>query len=289
MNLVFSFDEGYAPTFKVLMHSIFMSNPNEKMTVYLLHDQMPEHVLENLQEQMTSYGYLLTTIDCRNFLEQSEDFHINRYYTVEMYLWLYAPYLLPAEVDRALYLDPDIINLNAIESLYTQDFDDNLFIAMDYKIKNQLIQPLNNLRLGTRAAENYYNTGVVLMNIEKLREERQADEITQAVIENKAILILPDQDIFNQLYHGEIKRASWEIYNMDPRMYQIFHLVLPEEYDLQWVEDEVVFIHFAGKHKPWQEREKYKYDLGDYYFEQEKMLSIMESERESERLNEQAF
>ena len=26
----------------------------------------------------------------------------------------------------------------------------------------------------------------------------------------------------------------------------------------KWVEEKNVFIHYCGKHKPWQEREKYK-------------------------------
>ena len=88
MNLVFSFDEGYSKTFQVLMHSIFMNNPHTKMNVYLLHESMPKTVLEELDEQIKGYGYSFEALDCREFLEQSEDFRINRYYTVEMYLWL---------------------------------------------------------------------------------------------------------------------------------------------------------------------------------------------------------
>src|SRR5699024_4142247 len=242
MNLVFSFDEGYVNTFRVLMHSIYMNHLKTQFNIYLLHDKIPEDVLEEIQEDMDTYQYKFVPINCREYLKESDNFRINRYYTIEMYLWLYAPFLLPKEVDRALYLDPDIINLNSMKDFYVQDFDNHLFVAMDYKVKNRIIQPINNLRLGTRAAENYFNTGVVLMNIEKLRKERNSKEITEAVIENKAVLILPDQDVFNHLYHGEVKEASWEIYNVDPRLYQIFQLVSPETYNQGWLEEEVVFI-----------------------------------------------
>lgn len=285
MNLVFSFDEGYANTFRVLMHSIFSNHLATHFNIYLLHDEMPEDVLREIKEDMDAYQYTFVPINCREYLEQSESFRINRYYTIEMYLWLFAPFLLPKEVDRALYLDPDIINLNSIEDFYVQDFNQHLFVAMDYKIKNRIIQPINNLRLGTRAAENYFNAGVVLMNIEKLRTERNPKEITEAVIENKAVLILPDQDVFNHLYYGKIKEDTWEIYNVDPRLYQLFQLVIPEKYNREWVEEEVVFIHYAGKHKPWIEQEKYKYDLGDYYFKYENRLTNNYKERESEQFD----
>lgn len=272
MNLVFSFDAGYISPFKVLLHSISLSNPGEIFDLYLLHDEMKQVDLDELQQVVENYGFRFHPINCRPMIEESEEVTINRYYTIEMYLWLFAPYFLPKEVERALYLDPDIINLNPLKRFYDLDFEENLFVAMDYEVKTNMIQPFNNLRLRTYQAEHYFNTGVVLMNMDKLRRERKPEEITDAVIKNKAILILPDQDVFNHLYFGQVKAADWEFYNLDPRLYQVFQLVKPEVYNQKWVEDEVVFIHYCGKRKPWIEREKYKMDLGHYYFENEKQL-----------------
>lgn len=279
MNLVFSFDEAYTGPFKVLLHSIHKNNPNEKVAIYFLYFELEDRGLQDLEDTIQSYGYSFHPINCKSYLEQSNEFHINRYYTVEMYLWLFAPYFLPEDVDRALYLDPDIINLNPISSLYESSFDDNLFIAMDYEEKNKLIQPINNLRLRTRRAKRYYNTGVVMMNTAKIRNKRSAEEIVEAVIKNKAILILPDQDIFNHLYHGEIKDGSWELYNLDPRLYQVGKVVMPESFNEKWLKDNVVFIHYLGKHKPWMEREKYRLDLGKYYFEYENQVKNLSLEK----------
>lgn len=289
MNLVFSFDENYVNTFRVLMQSIYMNHLAMDFNIYLLHDEMPREVLEDIQNDLDTYQYTFVPLNCREYLEQSENFRINRYYTIEMYLWLFAPYILPEEVERALYLDPDIINLNSIEEFYVQDFENHLFVAMDYKIKNRIIQPINNLRLGTRSAENYFNTGVVLMNIKKIREERNSNEIMEAVIENKRMLILPDQDIFNHLYHDEVKADAWELYNVDHRLYQMFHLINPDKYNQNWLEEEVVFVHYAGKHKPWVEQDNYRYDLGVYYFEYEELLNNNYRERESEQFDGKAF
>lgn len=279
MNLIFSFDENYISTFKVLLHSIYLNNPEEKFHIYFLHYDLPKEAVTNLSESVRTYGFHFDAINCLEFLEKSDEITINRYYTIEMYLWLFAPYVLPEEVDRALYLDPDIINLNKMSGFYGMDFEDHLFIAMDYEIKNKPIQPFNNLRLGTLSAEHYFNAGVVLMNIEKLRRERDIKEISEAVSKYRPVLILPDQDILNLLYTGEIKDASWELYNLDPRLYQLLNLVKPEGYNRDWLEDDVVFIHYSGKRKPWEEREKYKMDLGHYYFAYEEKLNqtIIES------------
>lgn len=66
MNLVFSFDEGYANAFKVLLHSIFMSNPGRHMNIYLLHDDMPTDVLADLQESMDYYQYSFSRLTVEN-------------------------------------------------------------------------------------------------------------------------------------------------------------------------------------------------------------------------------
>lgn len=289
MNLIFTFDEGYFHPFKVLLQSIYENNPEEEMHFYFLHYDMKKASLNELHHEITGYGYLFHPINVKHFFEDDSAIQINRYYTIEMYLWLFAPFVLPEDVDRALYLDPDIINVNALRRFYKLSFDDNLFVAMDYKIKNKPIQPLNNLRLNTKDADHYFNTGVVLMNIAKLREERTSDEIVEAIVKNKAILILPDQDVFNYLYTGEIKASDWEYYNLDPRLYQIFKVLLPDTYNRQWVEEHVVFIHYSGKNKPWLDREKYKRDLGYYYYFYEDTLKKKNSRRGREVINDTTF
>lgn len=289
MNLVFSFDEDYIDPFKVLLHSIFINNSNEKINIYFLHYGMRKNHLEDLQIEADGYGFNFIPINCEHFLKDETDITINRYYTIEMYLWMFAPYVLPEEVDRALYLDPDIINLNKLRRFYDMDFEDNLFVAMDYEIKNKVIQPINNLRLGMKDAEHYFNTGVVLMNTAKIRNERDPEEIIEAVVKNKAILILPDQDIFNYLYVNEIKRGDWEHFNLDPRLYQFFKVIMPETYNKKWVDDEVVFIHYCGKHKPWLEQGKYKNDLGYYYFFYEDLRRKTNNYKGREVVNGKAF
>lgn len=49
MNLVFSFDANYSLTFKVLLHSIYKSNPEEQFNIYFLHYAMASEALEDLK------------------------------------------------------------------------------------------------------------------------------------------------------------------------------------------------------------------------------------------------
>lgn len=271
INLLFSLDENYVYPLKVLIQSLAENHPDDSFRMYLLHAGISDSSLKDLRLFIESKGnHELIDIYSKNFFKSSDKIAITRYYAIEMYLWMFAPYLLPDEVDRVLYLDPDVICTQDISSFYNQSFDGYSFIATNYKYKTKWIQPFNNLRLRNFESEDYFNSGVVLMNLKKLRQVGDADRIVEAIRENKSVLILPDQDIFNLVYVNDIKEEDWRIFNMNPKVYEKLRVIFPNKYNKTMIDNDVVFIHYSGKHKPWNEREKYKYALGRYYFDYER-------------------
>jgi len=228
-----------------------------------MHQDIPQSKLKSVHQFITENGHTFCPIDCKDLF--TEEMFVNRYYSIEMYYRLLAPFVLPAELDRILYLDPDIVNLRSFSTFYEQDFEGNLFVATTHDYATKWIQPINNIRLGTLASEVYFNTGVILMDLSLIRKTRNQEEIFTAIKANKNRLVLPDQDIFNHLYWKDIKEADWQIYNLDARFYTQLNRVFPWKFSIEWVEQKVVFIHYCGKHKPWIEREDYRHKLGEYY------------------------
>lgn len=281
MNVLFSLNEVYVSPLKVLLHSIFYHHPKHTFDIYVMHASMGDSVLEDLRQFIEKNGHNFFPLHCKDFFPSADEVVITRYYTLEMYLWMFAPYILPDDVDRVLYLDPDIINANDFSALYTKNFQGHLFVATNYKYKTKWVQPFNNLRLRNFDSENFFNSGVVLMNVKELRKVGNPNAIIEAIRANKPFLILPDQDIFNVLYDEFILEEDWRVYNMNPKVYDTLNMLFPYKYNKEWVEDKVVFIHYCGKHKPWKEREKYKYTLGTYYFKAEEQISpIIEKKNE---------
>lgn len=284
MNLLFTLNENYLEPLFTSLRSIFRSNDKEKMTIYLMHQNIPHNRIIEVNDFVTGNGHTFFPIDCKKLF--SEEAVVNRYYSIEMYYRLLAPFVLPLEIDRVLYLDPDIINLRSFSSFYKQDFDGKLFVATTHDYATKWIQPINNIRLGTLSSEDYFNTGVILMNLTLIRSTRNREEIITAIKINKNRLVLPDQDIFNHLYWNEVKEADWRIYNLDARFYSQLKRVFPRKFSIEWVEEKVVFIHYCGKHKPWIERESYRHELGGYYhyfediLKQENELNLMIEENE---------
>lgn len=69
--------------------------------------------------------------------------------------------------------------------------------------------------------------------------------------EHADILLLPDQDVLNGLYGGQILGVDDSLWNYDARRFDRYLLLSQGERDMDWVMDHTAILHFCGKRKPW--------------------------------------
>ena len=248
INLLVTFDKNYIPPFQVMLKSLVINNPDEQIHIWLLHSAIPRDDLERLEEYCCSQKVTLTPIqvDRRLF----ENAPISRQYPQEMYYRLLASLLLPDWVDRILYLDPDILVINPLRSLWEVDLEECTFAAASHTGVFDIMNDVNRVRLGTE--HDYFNSGVMLMDLTKARKLVVADEIFECVREHGAELVLPDQDVFNYLYGSHTLQVADEIWNYDTRYFSAYRLKSNGMYNMDWVMQNTVFLHFCGKQKPWK-------------------------------------
>ncbi|MCU9613380.1 glycosyltransferase family 8 protein [Caldibacillus lycopersici] len=261
INILVTLNANYLPPLKVLLKSLFTNNPTDAFTIYLLHTDISEAEMKALSQFVEeNHQQLHPIVIPSGYFVNAPVF---RHYTTEMYYRLGAHLFLPKSVERILYLDPDIVVINPISEFYQLPFDDNLFIAAEHEHSTKMIRSLNKLRLRTPLAKGYFNTGVLLMNIQKIREAVKLEDIYQFIEEHKFRLVLPDQDVLNALYWDKIKPVDGFRYNYDARFFQLTKLLPSEKNDLNWIKENTVFIHYCGKEKPWHD--DYKGELGSFY------------------------
>ncbi len=99
--------------------------------------------------------------------------------------------------------------------------------------------------------EEYFNSGVLLMNLALQRKEIDERKIYEFVIKYKNRLILPDQDILNSLYAKHIKKIDEIKYNYDTRYYRYNKIISKGVVDMDYVINNTSILHFCGKKKPW--------------------------------------
>ncbi|MGI6027962.1 MAG: glycosyltransferase family 8 protein [Candidatus Heteroscillospira sp.] len=248
MNLLVTFDKHYIGPFKTMLKSLVINNPDEDFHIWLLHSAVPDDELDRLREYCAAQGADFTAIRVERSFFQSAP--ISKRYPQEMYYRLLAPQLLPGGLKKILYLDPDILVINPLRPLWETELGGCAFAAASHSGLTDVMNDVNRMRLGTN--HDYYNSGVMLMDLEKARELVKPEDIFAYVREHGAELMLPDQDVFNALYGTYTKPLPDEIWNYDARYFSSYVIASLGEHEMDWLIRNTAILHFCGKKKPWK-------------------------------------
>lgn len=265
--LLTTLDQNYIPQLRVLLASLRVNNPEDVFTLYLLHSGIPASALDAVQRQCRAYGYTLEDVVVED--ELFREAPVTKQYPKEMYYRLLAAHLLPASVKRILYLDPDVLVINPIRPLWETDLQGNLFAAAAHTGKTDLSKNVNQLRLGTE--HDYYNSGVLLMDLERARRVICLETVFRYVQQHRKELVLPDQDVLNALYSDQILPLEDVLWNYDARHYSNYLFRSGGQWDMAWVMQHTAILHFCGKEKPW--KPKYMHRFGVLYLHYAQILN----------------
>ena len=248
MELLVTVDKNYIQPLQVMLTSLYMNNPGEDVELYLLHSKLQEKELEPLEKQCGRLGYKFFPVKIEDsWFSQAP---VTKQYPREMYYRLLAPCFLPQKLHRILYLDPDILVINSLKPLWETDMKGRLFAAAAHTGKTNLANNINQVRLGT--THKYFNSGVLLINLDQGRKEILPEEIFQYAGEHAKELLLPDQDILNAVFGSRTLELDDYLWNYDARNYSTYLLRSGGVCDMDWVMGNTGILHFCGKTKPWQ-------------------------------------
>jgi lipopolysaccharide biosynthesis glycosyltransferase len=248
MNILVTLNSKYIIPLKVMLKSLFLNNPEVIFTIYLMHSSIKAEELEDLDKYIKTQGSQLKIVEIED--SYFMDAPILLHYTKEMYYRLLAFKFLPQDINHILYLDPDILVINSVKALYEIDMKGYLYAAASHD--GITIKEINKLRLSPYEIDAYYNSGILLMNLELQRQFVNEQAIFELVEKNKPKLIMPDQDIINVLYSKKIKKLDEKLYNYDARHYNYYKITSNGLWDMDNVIRNTVILHFCGKKKPWE-------------------------------------
>lgn len=260
MNLLFCIDRKFLSLFWSCIHSIVKNGGQDHYDAYVLHSDFDQPTIDNLGRAYPSVTF--------HFIQVPEElfagFPESDRYPKQIYFRLAAPFFLPRELDRVLYLDVDTVVINPLTELYEMDFQGNLYAGCTHT--REFLTKLNQARLKSEKAVAYINTGILLMNLGALREELSLEEVCRYANERKRALILPDQDILTALYGDRVKLVDTMRYNLSDRILNFYNAdPTRQKADLDWVRQNAVIIHYCGRNKPWNP--DYTGTLGIFYRE----------------------
>ena len=217
LNILVSADTNYLPPLGVMLHSLVSArNCGRQINVHLLcHAQMLDAVmLERLEKQLREYADVeLHLVDVSHYPEVS-GLYPGYGFTPAAYYRLLAPAVLP-HLDKVLYLDCDIIIKDDISDLYDTDIGDYLLAASkDTFVIGRAFSAIYKFReyladLGISGTLGYFNSGVMLMNLAKMREEGLCLQMIKYAQTHNCLLV--DQDVLNYYCQGRVRYIdkSW--------------------------------------------------------------------------------
>lgn len=259
MNILVTLDANYLFCLNTMLSSLLHSNPGQFFRVYLLQSTVEESQVAETREILGACGELILLRADETGLE---DAPTTARYPKEIYYRIFAARYLPDTLNRVLYLDPDIIVNGRLDELYALPMGNYYFAAASHV--GELLSRFNQLRLDMGDNDPYINSGVMLMNLERLRAEQDEEAVFRFMHEHKKSLLLPDQDVISGLYGSKIYPLDPFRYNMTERLYAR-HAPFEKELDVGWVRQNAVIIHYCGRNKPW--KENYVGQLGVFYQE----------------------
>lgn len=271
INLLFTIDDAYVEQFQVMLYSIRQAMPDQEFSVYVLQKSL---LAKDQKIQSYTVALAMTYHPIVVGHETFADAPTTDRYPDTIYYRLLAHEFLPEEVEKILYLDADMLCLNSFSDLYQLELGDKLYAAASHHADDKILDLVNKLRLQNFEMESsYYNTGTLLMNLKAIRQLVTREAVLDYIEKNRHRLTLPDQDVLNGLYADQVVQIPDEIYNYDARYSLLYQVKSSNLCDLDWVIGHTVFLHFAGRDKPWKPDYRGRYS-GLYKFIQRQAQKI---------------
>lgn len=271
INVVCAADDAYAMPLAVTLKSACQNlRSGTGIQLYLLDGGISEENWAGLKETLANEPIEIQVITPNS--ADLSDLVISHHISHTAYFRLLAAELLPDEIDKAIYLDSDLLVKEDISHLWNQPLDGQYCLATvdiacpyidartgcsNFRLANPYMasfRPVRNYQeLGLDGRGEYFNSGVMVLNLDLWRRENVADRLLRTLRDNRKFVWCWDQYALNVAFHDNWGKFS-------PRWNQGAHVF---EYptanhspidadDWTQMKESPAIVHFTTEFKPWQ-------------------------------------
>ena len=240
--IFFASDDNYVPFLAVTLYSLEQNaDTNYQYDIKIMNaDNISVENKFKLLAEFEKEGFDIEFVDVLPYVEKiASKLHTRDYYSKSTYYRLFIPNMYP-QYDKALYLDCDIAINESISKLFNIDIGDNYVGAIPDQsvlyMSDEFKDYVEN-RIGVKSFKNYFNAGILVMNLQKLRESNFEDTFIQ-LLSSVKFDVAQDQDYLNVICNGHIKYID-ETWNSMPIPVDIKRPKVP------------ALVHYNLAFKPW--------------------------------------
>lgn len=246
INLLFCVSQRYLGLLVCSLKSIVLHGGYSHYDVYILHSFFDEGMMEAIRRDFSD-SVTFHFIRVEN--EMTENLPIDGNHMPETYYRFLAPFLLPEEMERVLYLDADTLVINPLQELYEMPFDGNAVVGCTHT--REFLAKVNQARQQSNKAVLHLNPGVLLMNLRYMREHIRLTDVLNSAHKQRTNLIPPDQFILTSLYGNQVKLADTMRFNLAEQVLRTFNTEHKHHpVNQEWIREHGVILHYCGFPKP---------------------------------------
>ena len=208
-----------------------INNLSSHFDVHIITNFMEEKLKQKLDTLSKNYkcSFHLYTI---NNLDKISKLKVSDHVSNATYYRLIMAEILPKHIDKILYLDSDVVVISPLEELYNIDLENYFIAASGFS--------------GTLVKSKGFNSGVMVVNLEKWRNEQISTKVIDFATQNRNKLPYHDQSALNRVIKQNylIIDRKWNFQvDLSPRK-------------IQKPDDNIALknariIHYIGSSKPW--------------------------------------
>ena len=238
INVAVNIDNKYTTYALLTFNSILKNNKSDSdYTFYVLNDGLS--LINKLRitwfvkkhKQKVEFVY----VDLPNILNKNHQIFKNssaEHITNIGMSRIFIPDLLPESVQKCIYIDCDTLVLKDLKELWDTDISKYAVAMCKDSNRDHLTKMVTEI-------EDYYNSGVILMNLNYMRHINATEKMLKCLKYN--ILNFPDQDALNIILNTHIKtlNSKWDY---------MYISVFDEQ---MFPNAKKGIIHYICKDKPW--------------------------------------
>ncbi|MBB4253719.1 lipopolysaccharide biosynthesis glycosyltransferase [Rhizobium anhuiense] len=239
--IVFAVDAAYAVPLATALRSIAENNQSAwPLNIHVIHEGIGEEIKRLIFDSLPANSAVIQWHPIAT-LSFANGFSTRPGVSRMTFARILLPQFLPQTCNRALYLDGDILVLTALEQLWNIDLGEAVIGAVpDYWLDN--VVSIGPSATGGPRVERYFNAGILLIDLEKWRNERITERSLE-YLDRFPTTEYSDQDALNFACDGKWKilNRAWN-FQFEPTQ-AIARIAL---------EQKLAIVHFVTNVKPWK-------------------------------------
>lgn len=258
IEIVTACDDNYIQHLGVMLCSLLENTLyKEKINIWIIDaniSQQKKDILSLFMQEKYQIKINYLSIDTSIY----QKFNVSYHFTHSIYYRISIPNIISANIKKVIYLDSDIVLKQDIYDLWLIDLKNNFLGAIEsLNINKQHLKGIIQDDL------DYFNSGVLLIDITKWREHNITEQVISFINNNQENIIWWDQDSLNAILYKKWLSLPLK-WNLQSNFFDISIKKCKRGKELKEAITNPAIIHYTGLHKPWDYVDNHPYRQ-EYY------------------------